>query len=163
MTTGAAGGCDPYWGSAAAVYFGDVTSFDDALVRLYRERGLLTADDRPVHLSTACPRASACWAGQSAERHPKEGTPAAALSPPHVGERFEEGHLVVLLENLRNYGGWDLGPQAKVGMRFLAAHARDDLANGKRVLFRGDGYPTARRRRRHARGASRACLLPDPS
>ncbi len=117
-----------------------MSAFDPALVRLYQEKRLVTDLGTPAHLPSACERASVCWGGQPAERHPSPGQPAAALSPPHIGADFAKGRLVVLLENLRNYGGWDLGPDPKVGMRFLAASARAGFAQGHKVLFRGGAY-----------------------
>lgn len=113
---------------------------DAALIAAYRARGLVTDAGESVHLPTACPRASACWASEDSARLPAVGSLAAALSPAYVGARFAEGRLAVVLENLRNYGGWDLGPEAKIGMRYLAGAARAGFAEGHRVLFRGGGY-----------------------
>jgi hypothetical protein len=121
-----------------------MSEFDDALVSAYQRQGLLTADRAAVRLSTACPRASLCWADEAAARHPAPDMPAAALSAPHVGRRYKEARLLVLLENLFDYGGFDLGPNATVGMRFLADHARTGFGQGHKVLFRGDGYSGTR-------------------
>jgi hypothetical protein len=115
-------------------------ALDDELVRLYGARGLLRDGSNPVHLPTECPRAMKCWGTESAERRPAPGSPAAALSPPHIGPRYDEERLVVVLENLRGYGGWDLGPQPTTGMRFLAAAGRVGLSRGATVLFRGGTY-----------------------
>lgn len=113
--------------------------WDALIVPMYEERGLLR-NGAPVHLPTECPRAEECWRGERAARHPARNTPAAALSAPYIGHRYNVGGLAIVLENLRNYGGWDITPQPRVGMRFLANAARAGIAKGHKVLFRGGGY-----------------------
>jgi len=123
----------------------DPVTFDDALMKLYVERGLARAVDAPAHLPTACPRAVVCWKGVPDERRPAMGHPASELSPPHIGDLFVESRVVVLLENLREYGGFDFSVQeATRGMRYLTRCAAVGLARGSKVLFRGGGYAGSR-------------------
>jgi len=123
---------------------GPVT-FDDALLKLYVERGVARAVNAPGHLPTTCPRAVVCWKGVPDERRPAMGHPASELSPPHIGDLFVASRVVVLLENLREYGGFDFAvQQATRGMRYLTRCAAVGLARGSKVLFRGGGYAGSR-------------------
>jgi hypothetical protein len=73
-------------------------------------------------------------------RSAQVGSCAAELSAPYVGERYSEGRLLIVLENLRNFGGFDLGPNAKKGMRYLGDVAKEGFYRGSRRLFRGSTY-----------------------
>ncbi len=54
-----------------------------------------------------------------------------------IGPRYRAGRLVLVLENLRDFGGWDLHESgAASGMRWLASLARIDWTGGRRRLFR---------------------------
>jgi hypothetical protein len=117
-----------------------MTPSDKALTDDYVRRGVLDCNKQPIHLPTACPQASICWAGIRG-RSPKLGAFAAELSAPYIGERYNEGRLLIVLQNLRNYGGFDLGPHAKKGMRCLGDAAKEGFRRGLRKLFRGDSYP----------------------
>jgi hypothetical protein len=117
---------------------------DTQLVALYVDRGVLTPDQRSLHLATNCPRSSTCWASEPATRVPPPASVAGELSAPWIGPQFATGRLVLVLENLRDFGGWDLRDEAHKGMRYLARCARGAFARGDRVLFRGNGYPGTR-------------------
>lgn len=121
-------------------------TFDPQLVGAYRARGLLDDGGRAVHLPTACPRCSACWAGEDPSRVPPPDHKghAGRLSAPWIGYEYQRGRLVVVLENLRNYGGWDLRADADKGMRYLGRCARAGFSEGHRVLFRGGAYAGTR-------------------
>lgn len=112
---------------------------DEALKDVYATRGLLR-DGRAIHLPTACPNHGACWSAVAASRIPVLGHSAGELSAPWIGPRYSEGRLLVVLENLRDFGGWDLRDSAEVGMRYLGRCARHGFAHGHRILFRGNGY-----------------------
>jgi len=117
-------------------------AFDSLLVDAYTAAGLLDRSGTAVHLPTECPNHAKCWEGVDGSRvppiHDKDN--AGRLSAPWIGARYQQGRLALLLENLRDYGGWDLRAEAEKGMRYLGSHARDGFANGDRVLFRGGGY-----------------------
>jgi hypothetical protein len=117
---------------------------DTQLVALYIDRGVLTPDQRGLHLATNCPRCSTCWGSEPATRAPPPGSVAGELSAPWIGPQFANGRLVLVLENLRDFGGWDLRDEADKGMRYLARCARGAFARDDRVLFRGNGYPGTR-------------------
>src|SRR4051794_24318729 len=117
---------------------------DAPLVESYRARGVLSGSNTSVHLPTACPRASSCWAG-CATHAPVPEELGSQLSAPWIGPAYEQGRTLLLLENLREYGGFDLGHEREpqIGMRFLAVAARASFAVGKKRLFRtpSKGYP----------------------
>jgi hypothetical protein len=119
-----------------------VTAYDVPLVDLYRKRELLSVDDPPRsrHLPTMCPKASLCWAGLAVTHQPPEGTDASELSAPWIGSAYDAGRTVIVLENLRNYGGFDLRIEASKGMRFLGRVAHYQLAEGRRRLFGSKTY-----------------------
>lgn len=52
--------------------------------------------------------------------------------------------MLVLLENLYDYGGFGLRPDADVGMRYLARCAKAGFERGQKVLFRGGSYTGTR-------------------
>jgi hypothetical protein len=108
---------------------------DARLLPLYRERKLLADDLTSVHLPTECPKHAICWKGAEA-RAPSDK--AAELSAPWIGSHYGMGRLVVVLENLRDFGGWDLrDTDATKGMRYLGCRARENFAVGRKVLFKG--------------------------
>jgi hypothetical protein len=116
-----------------------MASEDDALVAMYVERQVLDAAKKPVHLPTQCPRHDTCWRSEPPARVPPRGHKAAELSAPLIGPDFAKGRLVVILENLRDFGGWDLDGHEK-GMRWLVGLARIDWTGkdgkgGRRRLF----------------------------
>jgi hypothetical protein len=117
-------------------------AFDPLFVSAYTARGLLDGSGAAVHLPTACPRHATCWEGESGPRVPPEDHKghAGRLSAPWIGDSYQRGRLTLLLENLRDYGGWDLRAEADKGMRYLGRCACAGFAKGHRVLFRGQGY-----------------------
>lgn len=119
-----------------------MTSYDVPLVNLYRERRMVSLGDPPrgENLRTRCERAAACWEHLGAEAVPPEGTAAAELSPPWVGSSYEIGRTVVVMENLRHYGGFDLLGTSGRGMRHLGMLAREQLAGRRRRLFASGTY-----------------------
>lgn len=112
--------------------------YDASLVALYQQQGLLDGSGSPTYLPEDCPMSSPCWAHLTAEHRPPRDAPASRLSPPWIGPRYAEGRTLVLMENLRHYGGFDLGPDAKRGMRYLGQIARAQLLEGRRRFFRGN-------------------------
>lgn len=114
-------------------------TFDAALLDAYVELGLISADQKPVHLPTACPMCTTCWKGAS-ERVPPMGSPASEISGPWIGAEYAPGGVLVLLINMNEYGGWDLRQDAEVGMRHLGRSARASFLKGARLLFGGPGY-----------------------
>lgn len=112
--------------------------FDEAIVSAFVEAGVLAHDRSPVHLPTACPSAAECWHGID-HRGYEQGHPATEVSVPWVGKRYTDGRLLVVLENLRNFGGFDLRDdpplEGGTGMRWLVKLARKDLAANRRRLF----------------------------
>jgi hypothetical protein len=118
------------------------TAYDVPLVDLYRERGLVGRDDPPrgEHLPTRCSRAHACWAGLEARFIPAKGSVASELSAPWIGPAYNVGLTVVVMENLRHYGGFDLHGDTGRGMRHLGTLAWRHLTEGRRRLFATDIY-----------------------
>jgi Uracil DNA glycosylase superfamily len=115
-----------------------MSEFDQALVSTFVEAGVLAQDRSPVHLPTACPRSGECWDGIRNREH-EPGHPATEISAPWIGHRYADGRLLVVLENLRNFGGFDLRDdppfEGGKGMRWLVKLARNDLAANRRRLF----------------------------
>ncbi len=116
--------------------------FDVPLVTLYRERGLIGLEDPPRarHLPTQCPQSQQCWPRLLAADVPGADMDQSELSPPWIGPRYRDGETAIVLENLRNYGGFDLRVDATKGMRKLGWLARQQLGEGRRRLFGGGTY-----------------------
>jgi hypothetical protein len=113
--------------------------FDTELVSIYRAQGVLTEDDRPVHLPTECPKSGSCWK-HAQHRMPVVGEAATEISPPWIGAAYEPGGLLVVMLNMNGWGGFDMGPNPRTGNRFLARSAKVGFAQGHRRLFAGNGY-----------------------
>lgn len=99
------------------------------LVELYRARGLLP-DDRDYGLFRCCPKSGTCWANRE-EQHPLQPD-RAGIAVPWIGQNYLERRIVVLGENLNDFGGldahWDL-------CRGYAENLRAGLpAKGSRVF-----------------------------
>lgn len=116
--------------------------FDRSLLDAYAAAGVITAAGESVHLPSACPKATSCWRGIAADHHPPFARPASQMSPPWIGSKYEHGGILVVLENLRDYGGFDLGSTAPPtsGMRLLGMAARHAFAKGERRLFGNSEY-----------------------
>ncbi len=113
------------------------------LLERYRRLGVVTDDNSSCFLPDECPRCVTCWAGAE-KRKPGRADAASQIAAPWVGAGYKQGGLLVVMQNMNDWGGIDLSAEPNIGMRAAGRAARIQLQQGCRRLFSDEGgkpYP----------------------
>ena len=105
---------------------------DEIFKRLYKKLNLIDKNGKILPLHKKCPNCEKCWENAK-DRMPKKSHDFWTITRPWIGKNYEQTKLLVIGENMNEYGSYD-------GAINLVNWAREDIKKGRIKTLKKPSY-----------------------